>query len=557
MPGLTSSIPPNARLRKFAPSCFPGVRAHRVKPRPVWKNLSRYDNSCRATQRQGFSWASVAASAIAAPVANSINNSLLGKVGSDGLRGVGALGIVNQTAKILAESTTSALVSATTRVAIVGGKLDWVAVSADALSSFVSSRISRDGAIQQAKEIAAREQSAAQVGVIDSGGMQDLVYRPQDGDNANITLASANSTTRKSLFSAANNAAFSDKISGIDDPIKIAQLQLDRLRQADVISYSQYVDVLSDSDQSREAYGRAVWNAVNTRVGDETASADPITRNSNINSAYFSRFSENPDAYWMGLATVASDMVGQGLSLAKSVLSSSNTLPLQDRLIMESTGVLADARTGYAGLAEGNLRVASDMLPMYDVFNDLGGYKGLSAIADVRVDALTGKTSPIPSSALEGYRLLDEGRQITRGLMQGDASAKFTESLKVLALHEQRDVLQPIYDSKFAGQTLRSVVKRQLEMSPFMPNFLNPLTPNVLGTYVNPNDALSSTSFFKRDLGDLNQRMTFVGKVADTFANNLNQIGTRQTLDFLGKLRLAPGTVTPPPSMFSGKSWNL
>lgn len=88
---------------------------------------------CPSTEQlQGFSWASVAVSAISAPL-------------TQGILGKGGLNISNP----VAQAAVGSLVSATTRVAIVGGKLDWVAVSADALSSFVGARLARDGAIQQ------------------------------------------------------------------------------------------------------------------------------------------------------------------------------------------------------------------------------------------------------------------------------------------------------------------------------------------------------------------------------------------------------------------------
>lgn len=141
--------------------------------------------------------------------------------------------------------------------------------------------------------------------------------------------------------------------------------------------------------------------------------------------------------------------------------------------------------------------------------------------------------------------------------MPGDANAKFAESLNVLALHEQRDVLQPVYDSKFLGKTLGSAVDGQLHLlgagNAVVWNGFNPLAPNVLGTYVNPNDVLGGTPLMSRSLGALDQRMTFVGKIADTFVGNLNRMGTSQTLDFLGKLRLAPGTVQPA----IPKAWSL
>ena len=383
-------------------------------------------------------------------------------------------------------------------------------------------------------------------GDTNGAGMRDLVYRPEV-DSADMTLAGAAAATRRSLFSTAGNAAFRDRVAGIGDQTEIALLQLDRLRQAGVISHAQYADVLNGYEQSREAYGRATWGAVNARVADAIASPDPVIRNSKINPEYFARFSENPDAYWMGLATVASDLVGQGLTVTRAGQQAVNGLPLPQRLIAEVTGLPGDMRTTYAGLSEGNLRVASDMLPIYDVFNNLGGYKGLAAIADVRVNGLTGRPDPVPTTALDGYRLLDEGRQIARGLLPGDAKAKFAESLNALALHEQGDVLQQIYDSTFAGKTLGGAVDNQLRLlgsgNAAIWDRFNPLAPNVLGTYVNPNDVLSGVPLSTRSLGKLDQRMTFVGKIADTFVENLNRMGTSQTLDFLGRLRLAPGTI--------------
>lgn len=367
------------------------------------------------------------------------------------------------------------------------------------------------------------------------------------GGDPTMTLAGAAAASRRALFSAEENAAFRDRIAAIDDPTEIALLQFDRLRGAGFISHTQYADVINGADQSREAYGGAIWRAFNASAADAIASSDPIVRNSKINAEYFSRFSENPDAYWMGLATIASDLVGQGLNMTGGLNSYFSSLPLIPSWSAEVSGFPGVLRTTYAGLAEGNLRVASDMLPIYDVFNNLGGFKGLTAIADVRVNGLTGMVEPVGQAALDGYQLLDEGRQIARGLAPGNARALFADSLNRLALHEQGDVLQPVYDTKFQGKTLGVAVDTQLHMfgagNGLVADRLNPLSPNVLGTYVNPNDVLGATPLMNRSLGALDQRMIFVGKIADTFVGNLNHIGTGQALDLLGKLRLAPGTV--------------
>jgi YD repeat-containing protein len=92
-----------------------------------------------AGQQKGFSWAGVAASAIAAPIMHKVGNALFGE--SDGFG--------NRTAQwtkdsplvaAVAESTVNALISATTHIAIVGGKVQWAAVAADSISGFMQSR---------------------------------------------------------------------------------------------------------------------------------------------------------------------------------------------------------------------------------------------------------------------------------------------------------------------------------------------------------------------------------------------------------------------------------
>jgi hypothetical protein len=133
-------------------------------------NVMSQGASLLTGQQKGFSWAGVAAGAIAAPVVNSINDKLFGSVGANGLR-TGAFAAANPTAAILAESTASALVSATTRLVVQGGQLNWDAVAADALSSFVQSRISANGAITQGNQLEAEAAAASNLGLTDDSWM--------------------------------------------------------------------------------------------------------------------------------------------------------------------------------------------------------------------------------------------------------------------------------------------------------------------------------------------------------------------------------------------------
>jgi YD repeat-containing protein len=90
-------------------------------------------------QQKGFSWAGVAASAIAAPVMHKVGNALFGESDPLGNR-------TEQWTKdsplvaAAAESTVNALISATAHIAIVGGKVQWSAVAADSISGFIQSR---------------------------------------------------------------------------------------------------------------------------------------------------------------------------------------------------------------------------------------------------------------------------------------------------------------------------------------------------------------------------------------------------------------------------------
>ena len=62
---------------------------------------------------------------------------------------------------------------------------------------------------------------------------------------------------------------------------------------------------------------------------------------------------------------------------------------------------------------------------------------------------------------------LPVGGQIVRGAMTGNASAKFTASLTTLAVHEQGDVLQPVYDKMYVGKVLGDAVDDQLHLLGF------------------------------------------------------------------------------------------
>ena len=116
----------------------------------IWSNVANGSYS------QGFSWASVAASAIAAPLTQGI----LGKSG---------LNITNP----VAQAAVGSLVSATTRVAIVGGKLNWQAVAADTLTALTLQGLSggNGSAATQPNTALAQQDAQAKLGVTDDSWM--------------------------------------------------------------------------------------------------------------------------------------------------------------------------------------------------------------------------------------------------------------------------------------------------------------------------------------------------------------------------------------------------
>lgn len=126
-------------------------------------------------QQSGFSWSSVAVSAIAAPLAK-------------GLTGAGGLNIGNPVGVVAITS----LVSAATRVAIVGGKLDWQAVAVDTLSAMAvqgigprtssgASGSASDDGNKQPNEIAQREEREARSGPPSSGSPLESIQQTVPG----------------------------------------------------------------------------------------------------------------------------------------------------------------------------------------------------------------------------------------------------------------------------------------------------------------------------------------------------------------------------------------
>ncbi|WP_055936360.1 LysM peptidoglycan-binding domain-containing protein [Duganella sp. Root336D2] len=100
-----------------------------VAGRAVLSNVASQATANVLGLQKGFNWSSVAVSAISAPITSKISE----KIGSSDWANA------NSALRIFATSTASAVVSAATRVAVVGGRMSWEAVAVDAVSNALGS----------------------------------------------------------------------------------------------------------------------------------------------------------------------------------------------------------------------------------------------------------------------------------------------------------------------------------------------------------------------------------------------------------------------------------
>lgn len=99
-------------------------------------NVASQGVSMLTGQQHGFSWTSVAASAISAPLMYRANDELFKKGTA-----LGDWARENSFGGLVATSSVSSVISASTRVAIVGGKVNWTSVATDAFGNALGSSL--------------------------------------------------------------------------------------------------------------------------------------------------------------------------------------------------------------------------------------------------------------------------------------------------------------------------------------------------------------------------------------------------------------------------------
>jgi len=256
----------------------------------------------------------------------------------------------------------------------------------------------------------------------------------------------------------------------------------------------------------------------------DAQSGKPLTRpdaiNRRINSAYAFLWLKDKRFQWAGLAAFASKQVGCGLLHASTTLKEAHdrVLAHPDFLDVGSSGEAVGAYTMYGKLALGNLSLFLDIYPLHR-FYMLRGYKALESSLRYRREIKDKVRWPEEakqrlefgrpfSEILEGFKAIEDG--------------KIEESVKILARHEQVNILQKvIYDdmdtrlaldaNQFAWvHHLRGAAEIQLTLS----------------AQCKPDGKL--TSWFSRStsahLWDEKDRMAFVIRTAGQFAKLLKGI---------------------------------
>jgi hypothetical protein len=195
-----------------------------------------------------FNWKSVACSAFAAAASSSINGSLFGQDGA-----AVEWSKANPVGTVLATNAVSALVSATTRLAVTGGKISWESVAADALS----------GAVQSMLNSAGQDKSNAGNGL----------KRTTSDNPLGLSFASQTDCTTKQEVAARFVPTDGGSSSGDGDPSPNS-MDIDKIA-GDVARYNRILDKMA---ATYPGYSREyIDSQIRKPVGNELGIAESLT----------------------------------------------------------------------------------------------------------------------------------------------------------------------------------------------------------------------------------------------------------------------------------------
>ncbi len=290
-------------------------------------------------------------------------------------------------------------------------------------------------------------------------------------------------------------------------------------------------ELLSKVDLRSDAGVNRLIKGVQQKYEDKTLALvegmDPQARNKQISNLYAEVFAKDPTATWFGLATIASDKVGDGLANAKLGFNGFRAFEDTDMTTGKPMwNIDENMAIVYKGFAEGNLEVFRTQYTAYQIFKDSGS-GGLEAA--LKSEKLGNSDSTFTRELVKGYQAYEKADQALR---TGDATSYRTEAnkeLRSLANYEQRAVLQPIYDATYefgsVSNTLRGAISEAGKLDDYIPDAVfNSTEVNVLG---------KSLLFSGTEVGDADQRMEFVNDIADAFMEVYNQPdGAKQISDW-------------------------
>ena len=279
--------------------------------------------------------------------------------------------------------------------------------------------------------------------------------------------------------------------------------------------------------------------------------ADPIARNRRINAAYAALWREDKRFEWAGLAAFASKQVGCGLLHAATGMEQINRAQYELEKLEQYPWVPPNARIGSVGtrgflesievsqqyvfdmLALGNTALFLDIYPLH-MFYKKRGIEEMKKCMRVRQKIDQNPKFPVFWPIPEKVKFGVDHPEIVPAFEAIEAGDIF-ESVRLLARHEQINILQPAIYEDFL---MRSLLQGNQAASSFayVTNFSTGLEQPVQLTLANQCAPLQdgrSIEFSRNgsaNLANVDERMPFVLRAAKQF-HNLLKSGNRQVIE--------------------------
>ncbi|MRX10008.1 hypothetical protein GJ697_19400 [Pseudoduganella sp. FT25W] len=258
--------------------------------------------------------------------------------------------------------------------------------------------------------------------------------------------------------------------------------------------------------------------------------ADPVARNRRINQAYAQLWLADRRFQWTGLAAFASKQVGCGLlHAADNIQKSQEEIATASRIgVMGNadsaaasampSGIAGSSAYMYQQLALGNTTLFLDIYPLHRFFM-LRGYKHLHSCLPQRAEISQMIIWPAEKTRIPFGKSFDEILKAFKMIENNEV----TQSVKVLAYHEQINILQPaIYDTTAMRLALDA---NQLSWATDFPTGVAAEIELTLSAECKSQSSSRNIWFSKNrtaKLYDKDQRMAFVYQAATRFDNLLS-----------------------------------